>query len=128
MSEYELFFDAVTTAAAGTPIAFPNVAYAGEEPYYRVFIMPSEKRGLGVAFISSDRQRGFCQVSCYVRDGAGEIQAVTLADKIKDAFPKGTKLTDTITVQIDDPAYSSPGLATDGWYMIPVTIPYYIIS
>lgn len=128
MSEYSLFFDAVIAAAAGTPVAFPNINYSGDAEYFRVDIMPALKRGIGVAYDSSNRQRGLCQVSCYVREGAGEIKAVTLANQIIAAFPKGTKLTDTITVQIDDPAYASPGIATDGWYMIPVTIPYYIIS
>lgn len=128
MSEYDLFFNAVKVAAGSTPVAYPNVAYSGDVDYYKVDLMPGGKIGMGVAHESSNMQTGMCQVSCYVRENVGEIKAVEFADVIILAFPKGTELKDTITVSIDAPAYKSPGLATDGWYMIPVTIPYHIIS
>lgn len=124
MSVNSLFFDAVKAAATTTPVAFPNISYTANTEYYRVFVVPAQKEGVGVSKVSS--QNGFCQVSCFVRDGEGEIKAIALAEKIIASFPMGTKLkSESITIEINKPAYYSGGMNTNnGWYMIPVTIPY----
>ena len=127
MTVNTLFFEAVSLAANGTPVAYPNVPYDGNEPYFSVDIMPTKAFAMGIA--NTNRQGGICQVSCFIRDGIGEIQALAMAKTIIDAFGRGTVLSDgTTTVRIDDPVWASAGLQNgSGWYMIPVSIPYYII-
>ena len=143
--EYTLIYEAVENAAGPIPVAFPNRKYPedgqpGDVPFYAVSIISTSKTGLGVAHNSTNRQMGMIQVSCYVRDDKGEIKAVEMADNIADAFPRGTRLIGTeLTVKIDQPPYKTQGFSAStrlqngikiqgGWYMIPVTIPYYIYT
>ena len=89
--------------------------------------MPARAAPLGIR--ESSRQRGICQVSCSVRENIGEIAALEMAKIILDAFPRLTVLgSGELIVRIDDPAYVSGGIQSEGWYMIPVSIPYYIIK
>jgi hypothetical protein len=121
-----LFFDAVLTAASPDNVAMPNVGFdpGTLEKYYEIFIVPG--RSAAVDMDSLNEQRGFCQVSCFVKEKVGEIKAVTMANKIIAAFPRNTRFKDTaFRIDIVQPAYYSQGLNTDnGWYMVPVTIPY----
>lgn len=127
MTVNTLFFEAVSLAANGTPVAYPNVSYDGDEAYYSVAIMPTRAFELGID--DTNIQGGICQVSCFIRDGIGELSALAMAKTIIDSFIRGTVLSDgETTVRIDKPAWASAGLqTTTGWYMIPVSIPYYTI-
>lgn len=125
---YSAFFQAVETAAAGTPVVYPNIESDNDGAHYRVYILPAARVPLGVSTLN--RQPGVCQVSCYVRDGIGEIEAVTMADRILETFPRGTKLeygTDGI-IRIDAPGWISSGVSVSGWYYVPVSIPYIILT
>ena len=127
MTVNTLFFEAVSLAANGTPVAYPNVSFDSEGAYYKVNVMPTAAFPLGIA--DTNRQGGICQVSCMIRDGIGELAALAMAKTMLDSFGRGTVLSDgETTVRIDDPAWASAGLqTTTGWYMIPVSIPYYTI-
>lgn len=145
MSENEAIYKAVKAAAGDFPVAYPNSGYPKEGqpadiPYYKVDILPASENSLGLSFSSATRQLGIIQVSCYIRDGKGDIPAVEMADQIIAAFPRGTVLEDGgVSVRIEDKAYKSQGFSATtsnvggekvngGWFMIPVTIPYIIIN
>ena len=125
-----LFIDAVKLAANGTPVALPNIKFdpTGLQAYYQVWIIPARKEAVGIS--STDVQNGFCQVSCFVLADVGEIKAVNMAETIIRAFPRNTKLkSNDLTVEINKPAYYTNGLTSNkSWYMVPVTIPYVVIT
>lgn len=125
-----LFIDAVKLAANGTPVALPNIKFdpTGLQAYYQVWIIPARKEALGIS--KSDVQNGFCQVSCFVQEDKGEIRAVNMAETIIRAFPRNTRLkSNDLTVEINKPAYYTNGLTSNkSWYMVPVTIPYVVIT
>ena len=104
----------------------PNVNFDPEllEKYYDVFVVPG--KSVAVDMDSLDKQGGFCQVPCFVKEKVGEIKAVEMAKQIIAAFPRNTKFRDdAFVVSLIQPAYYSQGMQTDnGWYMVPVTIPY----
>ena len=125
-----IFIDAVKLAANGTPVALPNIKFdpIGLQAYYQLWIIPARKEAVGIS--STDVQNGFCQVSCFVLADVGEIKAISMAEKIIRAFPRNTKLREgDLTIEINKPAYYSQGLTNNnGWYMVPVTIPYIVIT
>lgn len=124
MTEHELFFQAVSVAAGSVSVAYPNIPYSGDDPYYTVSILPAG--AIPIDLKTESYQSGICQVSCYIRDGIGEIKALEMAQTILNAFPRLTKLEgDGIAVHIKNPAWISPGISVDGWYFIPVSIPYH---
>ena len=126
----ELFFKAVKVAASGVPVAMPNIKLdpTGLDKYYQIFIVPARKVSVGLS--ETDAQTGFCQVSCFVKTDVGEIKAINMAETIITAFPRCTKLTDnSLKVEINQPSYYSQGLTNNnGWYMVPVTIPYIVLT
>lgn len=124
----EIFYDAVISAANGTQCVFPNVDIIPDVEYYKIDCLLSNKFGVGVSEL--DRQNGFCQISSFIRDGTGEIKAITMAQKMIDAFPRNTRLSGGgLIVRIDSPPYYSNGMNTgNGWFMIPVTIPFTVLT
>lgn len=126
----ELFFKAVKVAASGVPVAMPNIKFdpTGLDKYYQIFIVPARKVAVGLS--DTDAQTGFCQVSCFVKTDVGEIKVLNMAESIISAFPRGTRLTDNVLkVEINQPSYYSQGLTNNnGWYMVPVTIPYIVLT
>lgn len=122
----EIFFEAVLAAASPYNVAMPNVGFDPEqlEKYYEVFILPGKT--VAFDFGTHNKQSGLCQVSCFVKEKVGEIKAVTMAQKIIEAFPRNTRFKDEASqINIVQPAYYSQGRNTNnGWYMVPVTIPF----
>lgn len=127
MSINEIFYNYIESLGLNQDILYPNLDFIPDIDYYKIDCLMSNKIGLGISEL--DRQNGFCQVSCYIRDGTGEIKAINMADKIIAAFPRGTRLTDgDLIVRIDSPAYYKSGINTgDGWFMMPVTIPFTVL-
>lgn len=111
---------------AGLPdVKYPNIEY--DEPqaeYLNVFISNAKPQTLGIARISW--YGGFIQIDCVVEHGRGELVASNNAQLVMDYFPIGTTLTNgSTTIRVDDTPYASAGIMRDdGWYSIPVTIPY----
>lgn len=125
-----LFFDAVKIAAGSVKVAFPNLPFDPSllTSYYQVFIVPGRKVAVGIKEMNS--QNGFCQVSCFIKDEVGENRAIAMAETIIAAFPRGRKLINgSLKVEINQPAYYTNGLTSNNsWYMVPVTIPYTVLS
>lgn len=92
---YTAFADRVGTfaAARALPVAWPGVHFTPPETgaWLEVKFVPNETRdlGLGTDFMQA---RGFGQVTCYARPGAGIVDPLTLAGEVIAAFPKGTPL------------------------------------
>ena len=128
MSINEIFYNYIESLGLQHNILYPNIDFIPDIDYYKIDCLLSNKIGLGISEL--DRQNGFCQVSCFIRDGTGEIRAINMADKIIAAFPRGKRLTDgELIVRIDSPAYYKNGLNTgNGWYMLPVTIPFTVLT
>ena len=126
----ELFFQNVKIAANVIPVALPNIKFdpTGLDKYYQIYIVPARKVAVGLSEVNS--QNGFCQVSCFVRADVGEIKALNMAESIINYFPRGTRLWDNSSkVEINQPSYYSQGLTNNnGWYMVPVTIPYIVLT
>ena len=121
-----IFFEALETCLAPDKVAMPNCKFdPGQlEKYYEVFIVPGVPRPLD--FGTHNFENGFCQVSCFVKENVGEIKAVEMALKVIDAFPRNKKFEDTaFQISLIKPAYYSKGMyVNNGWYVVPVTIPY----
>ena len=128
MSINEIFYNYIESLGFQHNILYPNIDFIPDIDYYKIDCLLSNKIGLGISEL--DRQNGFCQVSCFIRDGTGEIKAINMADKIIAAFPRGTRLTDgELIVRIDSPAYYKSGINSgDGWFMMPVTIPFTVLT
>lgn len=124
----EIFYQYIETLGLAQDIVYPNLDKNPDIDYYKIDCLLSNKVGLGVSEL--DRQKGFCQVSCFIRDGTGEIKAIEMAQTILDAFPRSKRLTDgSLIVRIDQPAYYSTGINTgNGWFMVPVTIPFTVLT
>ena len=130
MSINNLFYEAVSSASGLTQVSYPNLKFDKSviSEYYQVICLPQTKFGIGCA--SFNRQNGFCQVSCFITYNRNEKHAIDLAETIIAAFPRGTRLSDgSITVNVDQPPYYTGGITTDdGWFFIPVTIPFNVLT
>lgn len=130
MSINELFYEAISVAAGTTKVSYPNIEFDKSviSEYYQVICLPQTKFGIGCA--SFNRQNGFCQVSCYIENNNSEEKAIDMAEVIISAFPRGTRLeSGDIRVNIDQPAYYTGGITTsDGWFFVPVTIPFNVLT
>ena len=124
----EIFYNYIESLGLNQDIVYPNIDLIPNMDYYKVDCLMSNKMGLGISEL--DRQNGFCQVSCFVRDGTGEIKAISMANKIIEAFPRSTRITDgELIVRIDSPPYYKNGINQgNGWFMLPVTIPFTVLT
>lgn len=106
----------------GYPVAWPNADSRPTEPYFRVTYLESlsEANTYGC-----DRMPGIVQVDAFVKDGSGAIQAAEMGELVRDAFKLGSIFQFGSTrVYIDRQPWFGPGLNRDGWYSIPINIPY----
>lgn len=121
-----IFFDAVLAAASPDTVAMPNVEFNPEqlEKYYEVYVLPGNVTPFDLC--GHYVQPGICQISCFVKEKVGEIKAVEMAQKIVAAFPQNTRFKDdAFQINTSSNAYYSKGANTkNGWYVVPVTIPY----
>ena len=106
-------------------INYPNIEYSTPTgDHLNVFVLNSTPDTIGIARIIW--YSGFIQIDSVVEHGVGEVKAATNAQAVMDAFPIGTVLTNgTTSIRVDDAPYASAGIVRDdGWYSIPITIPY----
>jgi len=104
-------------------IFYPNVSQDTiPNQYLEVHIMPVAPANIGVKDISW--HRGIIQINIVISDGVGSIIPATIAQKIIDAFARGTVIS-TSNIRIDSQPYASAGFNDNkGHYITPVTIPY----
>tara|TARA_R110000851_G_scaffold170484_1_gene316805 strand:+ start:173 stop:556 length:384 start_codon:yes stop_codon:yes gene_type:complete len=78
----------------------------------------SEERTYG-----SDRIPSILQVRVYVKNDTGARSA--LIQLILDTFPKNKTLTSAdASIRVDRAPTVGPSISDNGWYFVPVTIPY----
>lgn len=71
----------------------------------------------------SDRVPSILQVRVYVKNDTGTRSP--LVQMILDTFPKNTKLTSAdASIRVDRAPTVGPSISDNGWYYVPVTIPY----
>jgi hypothetical protein len=113
---------------ADLPTAWPNSTFEPPPPGTEwqkinvVFARPEEPCA-GSDFY---RELGFFQVTLYYPLLQGDGPAMSRAELIRKAFPKGSSVTqDGIVVQFDSIAQIMEGVPTDESYIVIVRVPFY---
>ncbi|GGO89022.1 hypothetical protein GCM10011348_45800 [Marinobacterium nitratireducens] len=90
----------VSDAAFGVPISWPGVDFTPPNSghWIEVRLFENDPTSYGLANDAAETDRGILQVSACGRPGKGLVGIDTLADQIKAAFPKGTRVSGSIKV------------------------------
>lgn len=130
-AEIELaLFDKLEAVKASLPtIYYPNSLNNGKPnpptgEHIRVSILNAGTNALGIA--TTNQTLGLMQCSIFVKDGTGTVRAAQIADLILSAFARNTVLSNN--VRIDKTGSVNTGFTENGWYMLPVTVPYQQIT
>lgn len=116
----------VNTMAPRPDVAFENAPYTPRQgtPYMQLTLLPgkTENPTMGDQF---KRETGLLQLSLYYPVNAGPALAYTQAEVARSHFPRGLTLSDTgVRVLIDEHPYVGSAMQDEGWFMVPVSIPY----
>lgn len=107
-------------------IYYPNIDGEPNEDHIIVSILFGNTNTVGLN--STNQNKGIINVLVRVETGKGQIRAMQIADDVLALFQRNTVLTSNdVTVRIDLQGYVSPPLPNNGWYTVPVSIPYNII-
>jgi hypothetical protein len=115
-------------ATSGLPqLVYPNISTATPTGnHLRVFILPATTESIGLKDI--DWARGIIQISVYCKDGVGAITATDIADTVIGLFPRGTIMTNSgLSIRVDATGYAGQAITGEGWYQVPVSIPYNVL-
>ena len=112
--------------AEGIQIAFPNVDFVpGELPYIRVNVLFGATDNIGLEIVN---QPGVLQVDVMYRDGAGIIQASSLADGLLDWIPRNRRIqAGAFCVLFNHRGYISTPIIDGGWLQMPVNFNFRIL-
>lgn len=115
------------TLSPSIPTVKENTAYTPVKGtvYQRVFILKAQTENptLGDGF---KRERGILQVNLYYPEFVGSGTSTARAELIKTLFKRGTTMNSgTLRVMIDRSPYTSQGLNNDGFFVLPVSIPFF---
>ena len=119
-------FDKLEAIKASLPtIYYPNSPNKNKPnpptgEHIRVSILNAGTNAIGIA--TTDQTLGIMQCLVLVKDGTGTVRAAQIADLILSAFARNTLLSNN--VRIDKTGSVAVGFTQDGWYMLPVSIPY----
>lgn len=109
------------TASGLPPVLYPNVSAAtptGEHLIVDVLSSPT----VSIGITDASQARGVINVIIRTPEGIGPIRANQIADAVLARFARNTSIP---PVRIDRLGYVSPPLGNlDGWYRLPLTIPY----
>lgn len=92
--------------------------------YQRVFLLmaQTENPTLGDGF---KRERGILQVNLYYPEFVGTGDSTARAESIKTLFKRGTTIEQgSVRVQVYGSPYVAQGSNNEGFYMLPVSIPF----
>lgn len=112
---------------AGTmKIAFENVPFTPVQrtAYIELRLIPGRTQNptMGDQF---KRETGILQLTMMYPVGEGPANAHTKAEEVRALFPRGLTLTNgSVRVIIDEHPYIGPQINDDGWYRLPVSIPF----
>jgi len=129
--EEALFASLAAAEASLLPavVYYPNAKNQGKPnpptgTHIRAFILPAETLPVGVA--TTDSSAGIFQLSIFVKDSSGTMAAARLAGQILELYPRNTVLANG--VRIGRHGSIAPGFVADGWYTLPVSIPYRVFT
>lgn len=113
-------------ASAGFATAWENVPFSPVQgtPYQAPVLLPAQTQDptMGDGY---SRPLGIFQVTLVFPAGAGAQAAQARAKAVLAHFPKGLSLTEgAVTVRVMRTPWASGGASVDGWYRLPVSIPY----
>jgi hypothetical protein len=92
-------------------------------PYQRANLLTATPENLEMS--SAWTERGFMQVTLCYPQGAGAGDAMSRAQAIRDAFPRGRTLTESgVTVLISGTPAIMPPLNEGDRYVVPVRVPF----
>lgn len=116
----------LNTTPGALPTAFENVKLdpSVQAPFQEVYFLPGKTRNpsFGDGF---KREEGLMQVTLSYPLKAGAQLAITKAEVIKAVFPRGLTLSEgKVRVMIDQSSWIGQGVPRDGWYALPLSIPY----
>lgn len=115
------------TLVAGTmKIAFENVPFVPVQrvPYIELTLLAGRTQNptMGDQF---KRETGILQLAMMYPVNEGPANAMAKAEEVRALFPRGLTLTQgTVRVLIDEHPFIGPAMQDEGWYRLPVSIPY----
>jgi len=108
------------------PTVWENTEYkpSNGTAYQRVSILPAttENPSVGTGY---QKEVGIFQVLLYYPENVGRKDVIAKAEAIKAQFPRGWSVTaSNVRVLIDNSPYISTAFNSEGWYVMPVSIPF----
>ena len=104
---------------------YPNINAAtpsGSDVWIAVFMLPAATTKPTLGHGDYYRESGIVQISIYTKAGQGEIKGKLVVDDIRALFPVGLKIG---SLEFNQPLSVATGFNDgNGWYQIPVSIPY----
>ncbi len=109
------------------PVAYPNVAFTGSVPYYRLSILGGKTIPLTV--VATNDYAGIVQIDIVCASGIGLPKANILMNTALAVFPRGKRLTENgVTVLFDEAGWPAPPVQSGSEYFIPLSFPYRSLS
>lgn len=112
-----------TTNSIG--VAYENVdtSFGPSTPYLRASLVPATTRAAGCGTAAANRHNGEFQIDVFYPAGQGWGNCFAMAEKVRAAFKRGTKL-DSGKVVIRNASFG-PSFTDDVRYRVVVSIAYY---
>lgn len=124
---FTAILDRIENAAGLPEVVMPNTSGDPSGEHLRVSIIPATTSP--VAISTTDRLSGIIQISVVVRDDTGAIRASDIADDVLALFPRNTEMVQGgDLIRINTTGSVAAPLQGNGWYSIPVSIPYTLIK
>lgn len=119
-------FDHIHGASYLPKVFYPNVDGDPSDDHLIVDILFGNTQTIGLN--STNQNKGIINVLVRVETGKGQVRAMQIVDDVLTLFQRNTVISNNdVTVRIDLQGYISPPLPNNGWFTVPVTIPYNII-
>lgn len=122
----DLLSQAITTL---TPLVGDNIAYenkkfdpAGLSAWASFHFVPATSESMGKSRASSDDERGFIQLSIYVKANAPDYdnQLLSIVDSVKTDFYYGVIIGSTNVLEVT----TNNGFTVESWFKKDITINY----
>ena len=116
----------LNTLSVGVPTAWQNVPFTpvAGTAYQQVTILPArtENPTMGDGF---KREVGIFEVKLFHPQNKGSQDSVARAEVIKAGFKRGTTMSEgVVRVLIDEHPFTSQGIPSGTWFVVPVSVPY----
>lgn len=129
-----LYHLSVLILAPAWPIAWPNLAFTPQigQAYLEPRFLPNVTDRAGAGTNAARRHRGLFQVTCFGTENTGSAPSSEVADAIIEHFGPDVVIDrNGVRVRIgsfdgsSSVPYRSQGFNENGWWVVPVTIPWW---